>query len=1162
MEVKYTQEQKSAIYSRGGSILVGAAAGSGKTTVLSERIVSMLADQSVPLDASRILVLTFSKAAASDMKQKIKKKLNEAVVKEPGNLYLRKQQKLLKRARISTVHSFCAQVLREYFSTLGIAPDFSIAEDGFTESIKQRAMERAMEQSYEMFPERMKDLVNNFGRARSDREASEAVLNLYEFEQTLAWPDKWERMVLGEIESGVVPQETGWGKEAQRQASELLDEAIRISESNLNTASEAAPDALSYLEKLQNETEYIKRLKRALDTWNYQLLSSVLSEKREAVRPPTKMENEIKELIKGRRGHISRIIKKVSDQSFFSFSIDNANELQEKQYPLVKTLFEAKKLYSEALMSLKDERNFFEYNDLEAYTLRLLYDDEGKRSDVAEAISLCYDQIFVDEFQDTNERQKAIFDAISKNGNNLFYVGDVKQSIYSFRRADPSIFMRVREEYEANKDVFPQYISLQHNFRSSKQVIDSVNRIFDPLMTKKFGGIDYAKGDRLKKAEDTATTDNCDQIGMELSLILGDGDDEAKYVANKIKQMLIEHYLVEDDETKKLRPCRPEDFCILIRTSKNNYERFQKALERINIPCVAPGNDNFFEASEIRTIISLLKVVDNPRRDVDVATVLLSPIGGYDVDELVKLRLIDRKKKLWQLLIERHSIKDNEFIDFIRELRKKATRLSVEEFVGTAITDSNAEVLLTAPPESQRRKERLFALIDYASTFMNYGGRDLRDFLRFCDSAAEHERGPSMGRGDSYGVTITTVHKAKGLEWPIVFIADIGHKFNLSDSNASGVLFDSACGVGMKLRMENEQGTYTETSPSYRTISQKKATESRAEEMRILYVALTRAKQKDFVTANISDDKDDSGFSILKKRRDDLIEGDILPGIASSSTNWLSWVLMSFCSNGFLGPDNVNETEINGSMSLSFVNKELDDEETLKEESEFDTSETVEAINERIYASYPHSEATALPTKITVTQMVHGPSFRKVVLSRPSFVRGGNLSAAEQGTAVHRFMEVCDLKAAAEDPAKEIERLRDSGFLDGDEAESISVSAIAEFFSSELGKKVIESKKVLREYAFLDTITAEEYKEGLWNSREEKILIQGVADCVLVREKNGVLIDFKTDRLKETEDFITRYKKQLFYYKNSLEKILGIPIIECYLWSFYLGKAIPVDLSQ
>ena len=557
-------------------------------------------------------------------------------------------------------------------------------------------------------------------------------------------------------------------------------------------------------------------------------------------------------------------------------------------------------------------------------------------------------------------------------------------------------------------------------------------------------------------------------------------------------------------------------------------------------------------------MISLLRTVDNPRRDVDVAAVLLSPIGGYDVDELVKLRLIDRKKKLWQLLLERQDSRNIEFIDFIRGLRKKAASLSVEEFVGAAITDSNAEVLLTAPPESELRKERLFALIDYASTFMQFGGRDLRDFLRYCDAAAERGKGPVMGGGDSYGVTITTVHKAKGLEWPLVFVVDLGHRFNLTDSSASGVLFDAACGVGMKLRMENEDGVYTETSPSFRAISQKKTVDSKSEEMRILYVALTRAKQKVFLSAAVKDEKEDSAIAMMDKRRDDLVDGRILPGIASASIDWLSWILMSFCSNGFKGPREEGIAEVRGSMSMAFMDKVPDNEMIEKEEAEYDTRETVEAINTRIYSCYPYPEATALPTKLSVTQIVHGPNLRKVILSRPSFVRGGRLSATEQGTAVHRFMEVCDLKSAAEDPGKEIARLKEGNYLDADEADSIRVEAISAFFESDLGQRALSSNQVLREYAFLDTITAGEYKKDLVSSQDEQILIQGIADCVLVGSDSAVLIDFKTDRLKESADFTERYSKQLFYYRNSLQKILDKPIDECYLWSFYLGKAIPV----
>ena len=1160
MDVRYTKEQKAAIYGRGGSILVGAAAGSGKTTVLSERIVSMLSDETAPVDASRILVLTFSKAAAADMKQKIRKKLNEAIMKHPGDLYIKKQQKLLKRARISTIHSFCGQLLREYFSTLNISPDFSIAEEGFTESMKQRALESALEQCYEQFPDRMGDLVSNFGRARSDREVAEAVSQLYEFEQTLAWPGKWEKKILEEGQCSDQRQ-TGWGRESRKQTIDALDEAVKIAECNILIASEEVPGDMKFLEKLQGEADLLKRLRRALEEWNTDLAVSVLNESRPRVTIPSKVSEESDGQIRAGRDHINGLLKRLKERSVYSFTEEEVSRLQGLQYPLVKTLIDAKDLYAKVLDDAKKERNFFEYDDLEAYALRLLYDEDGNRNDTALSVASCYDQIFVDEFQDTNERQKAIFDAISKNGDNLFYVGDVKQSIYSFRRADPNVFMGVRDQFEPNGEHYPRYIALQHNFRSSKQVIDGVNGIFDPLMTKKFGGVDYVRGDRLEKDPDQEGWTPDDPVGMELALVTGDEKNEAGYVALKIKEMLDSGYPVQDESGQKARPCRPEDFCILLRAAKNNYERFRDALDAFNIPCAAPGNDDFFNSSEIRIMMSLLRVADNPRRDVDLAAVLLSPIGGYEIDEIVKLRLIDRKKKLWQLLLERSSARDVKFIEFIRKLRKKASRLSLVEFVGAAVTDSDAEVLLTAPPESQRRKERLFALIDYASTFMKYGGRDLRDFIRHCDIAAEQGKGPSLGGGEAFGVTITTVHKAKGLEWPIVFVPDTDRRFNLRDSSAYGVIFDSNCGIGMKLRLESGEGTYMETSPSFRTIAQKKVIEAKAEEMRILYVALTRAKQKVFITAGVTDGKEDAALSLIKSKENRLINGEVFPGIASGVNDFISWILLGYCSKGFGDDIGKDGTEEHNSMRLSVIDGLPEKRDTGKKTEVYADEETVEAINDRLGFVYPDLEATLLPTKITVTQMVHGPDVRKVILSRPSFAKGGKLSATEQGTAMHRFMEVCDLHAASEDPAAEIKRLKEGHFMDEREADSIRPDAVSAFFDSELGKRVLDAEKVYREYPFLDTISAGEYEEGLWNDMDEQILIQGVADCIITGHDHAVIIDFKTDRIRDPEEFKVRYSRQLYYYRNSLQKILSVPITECYLWSFFLGEAIPVEFG-
>ncbi|MBQ8996217.1 MAG: UvrD-helicase domain-containing protein, partial [Oscillospiraceae bacterium] len=1113
MAEKFTNEQKQAIQSRGGSILVGAAAGSGKTTVLSERIVSMLANEDNPLDASKILVLTFSNSAASEMRQRIKRKLNERIAKDPGNSYLKRQQRQLRRARISTVHSFCAQLLREYFSSLNIPPDFTIADEVFSESLKRRALEQAMEECYSLIPDEMGELVRNFGRSRSDKEVVSAVSQLYEFEQTIAWPEKWEKMVLADSDPSIDPKSTGWGKYAREQVHELLDEAEKITRGSLALVSEVVPGDVRFSDRLQMDLVTIRELRHAVDSWNAELIDVLLNEKKPSFQIPRSLPEEIKDRFRARKDLVKDLLSRVGDKTAFAFSKESVSQCLSLQYPLMKTLIRIKEQYQKNLTELKEERKYFEYNDLETYSLQLLYKADGSISDEAASISSCYDQIFVDEFQDTNERQKAIFDAISHDGKNLFFVGDVKQSIYSFRRADPTIFMKVRDDYEGSEGEFPRYIALQHNFRSSKQVINSVNRIFDPLMTRKFGGVDYNKNDRLVKGDIPDSKEPQDPVGMELILVEGEGNIEENYVASRVKDMLDHGYPICDGDT--IRPCRPEDFCILLRTAKNNFERFRTALNRYDIPCSAPGNDNFFESSEIRTMISLLRAIDNPRRDVDIVTVMLSPIGGFSVDDVVKLRLLDRKKKLWQLLLQQTDTRSIKFVNFLRSLREKASHLSVEELVGAAITDSEAEILLTAPPESERRKERLFALIDYASSYVQFGGKDLRDFLRHCESAADQGRGPSLGVGGDVGVTITTIHKAKGLEWPIVITANTEHQFNMSDSRSASVLFDAQCGAGMKLRQESEDGPYMETSPIYRTISQKKQFESKAEEMRILYVALTRARQKNIVTASFADKKEGEALKTVEKQKSRIVNGEVLPGIASTANSSLAWMLMSYAAEGLGNTVLDGATETDGTLSLKTTSKALEVSLSGEKPVKENVDDTVKEINRRTRFVYPNWEMTNLPTKITVTEMTHGDGFGSVILSRPSFAKAGRLSAAEQGTAIHRFMEVCDFTAAASDPVQEIKRLVQGQYLDEREAESIRPESVSAFFNSELGKQVLNAKQVLREYSFLDFVPAREYKDGLKSAGDEQILLQGIADCVLIQEDQAILIDFKTDRVKD-----------------------------------------------
>ena len=1156
MAERFTDEQRAAIESRDGSVLVGAAAGSGKTTVLSERITQMLADESCGLDASRILVLTFSSAAAAEMRSRIKSKLNARLEQNPDDPYLKHQQRQLRRARISTVHAFCAQLIREYFSSLDLPLDFTILDENYADSLKRRAMEQAMETCYRDHPTETALLAGEFGRSRSDQEVTEIVSALDTFEQTLAWPEKWEEKALQDADPDRDPFDTEWGRYSVALAKEMLSDAARIAQ-ELIRMMEGYPNPQAL-----EDAEIVSGIRRYVEAGDWERASIALNAaKFPRLSCPKEMEEEEKDIYKKVRERMRNQIKDLKEKTLFGYSREELRVLMAQQLPLLHALFLVKKEYRSALTALKLDRKALEYDDLEAFALKLLYAEEGSFSQEACSVAACYDQIFVDEFQDTNERQEAIFNAVSLGRNNLFYVGDVKQSIYSFRRADPTIFIRLREEYEAHKGDYPRYIALPQNFRSSGPVIDAVNKIFDPLMTKNFGGSDYAGADRLLKGRDIEITD---PIGMELQYFTGEKEEEAAAVAQRIRQMLTEQYPVKKGDT--FRPCRAEDFCILLRTAVNNYERFRKALEDLNIPCRAPGSEAFFDCSEIRIMVSLLRVVDNPRRDVDLAAVMLSPIGTFTMDDLVALRLKDRRKKLWQLLLMQEDEQSEEFVEKIRSLRAKAAVMSVAEFIGFAMTMMDAETLLTAPPESEARKERLHALIDYAAGYAQYGGRDLRDFLRHCEQAEEQGKGPATSVSAGSGVTITTIHKAKGLEWPVVILADAGHGFNFQDSNIGNGFFDAVTGAGFKLRMEDEDGFYMKESPSAQAIRRKKRSDTVSEELRVLYVALTRAQQKILVTATLKGNRKERTADMLREQIDkksrELMQGTVLRSTAVAAGSPLDWILLSYCAAGFTGDLPENEAVDIGPLRIVLRTEGEEEEDKVQEIPVYDTETLTAEIEKRLAFRYPYEWAAKLPTKVTVTELSHNEGEKKRYYTRPSFMRGGQLAAVERGTAVHRFMELCDYRAAAEDPEKEIERLRSGQFLEDRVIRAIRPEQIRAFFQSDIGVRLLRAERVLREYPFLDQVPASEVDQELPADSGEKVLIQGVADAVLIEKDRAVILDFKTDRVDNIQELGKRYRKQMYFYSRSISEMLELPIKECFLWSFHLDQSVRVTFLE
>jgi len=1155
-EIRLTEEQKRAIGTP-GSMLVGAGAGSGKTFVLTERIARMLSDRSDPIPASRILVLTFSRAAAREMKQKIRRRLAEMIAADPGDRHLREQQKMLRRTHIGTVHSFCSKILREFFSEAGISPDFKLASDDQSRALRTRALEQTMDTLSEEDPVSAGILAGNFGRSRSDREAMEAVRSLYEFEQNLTDPSAWEAKALRQTAAGSSFEGSG----AAGEASEVLCEQFREMLSLVNRA--------EYLFSLEGSSskayknfcdlrDHCAQMMSLLEKGDLAGASSKAGEKPYSgnITVPKTVDADTAKKVRAAKDVYKDLLEKTV--KMISEELGESNGSRERQADVSAALIKAVNCFSQIFSGMKRDRAVLEYDDLELLTIRLFYKEDGSFTDIAGAVAERYDAVLVDEFQDTNERQKLIFDAVSSGGKDLFCVGDVKQSIYSFRKADPSIFIGMKEKCGAEGG--PVYQPLNSNFRSDERVINAVNSVFSPLMTPGFGGTDYSNGDCLVHDSGRIDTDNGAECGIEYHSIDCDSDDLPGAVAGYIAGILKSGYRVADGEGT--RPVREEDICILLRSMKGRAGKYADALEKAGIRYSSSSSQDYFESYEIMVVMSLLRAVSNPARDIDLAAVMMSPVCGYTLDEFVRLRLKGGRERLWSTVKGSDDARSVRLRELIEGLRKKASAMSAEEIVREAVEDSEAEILLTYPPDTYRRRARLRALIEYAASYTAFGGGGLADFIRFAEAAAEKGNGPELPDSASSGVLITSVHKAKGLEWPVVVIADADRKFNTSGIGQSGVLFDQRAGMGSKIRVETVNGLWMDKTPEFGTISVLKTAELKEEELRILYVALTRAKQKAAVFAAKAGDGSRDVKKFERASSCAGTDGRLSPMFVSECSTFSDWIALAYGIAGFGPSDAGNGRAVRG--DLMYVQGSPDDyaaevQENVAAEAAADEL-LVSEIDRRVGFSYSSGGVVQIPTTLSVTQLTEAS--RPALSHRPEFVKKKGLTPAERGTALHEFMQHCDPDAALKDPGAEAQRLRDRQFLTEEAAASIDLDAVRAFFEGRLGKEILNADRIYREYSYMDSVPAIRVIPDVDPSHEnDRIIIQGTADCVIEKGGELTILDYKTDRAGRPEDLLRRYTDQIREYSRSIGSRLGMPVREAVIWSFHLNCEVPVDLS-
>lgn len=1183
MSRKWTPEQENAINSTGGSILVSAAAGSGKTSVLVERVIKQIIDLDNPIDIDKFLIVTFTKAAAQEMRSRISARLSEMISKNPQNSHLHNQQIMLKCASLGTIHSFCASIIRENFYKLGISPKFRIAEESEISIIKNQAMEKTLNDFYEFQNPDFIYTANLFGNEKNDNSLSLIIEQIYDFTRSLPFPKKWMNNVCKMYENITPVKDSPWGKIAVNFAKKSFTEVQKILSQIKTVSSKNENIQKSYGEAIEKDLSEANSIMESLNIESWDKIAEKITQFSFSKFKPLRCKDcdFEKNVISEKRKYAKNLIE--NSKKYFTFSeLGTINSL--KKFKVVtKTLFEVTNYFCEEISYLKTIKNIADYSDLEHWTIKLLSKDtdsgEINPSDIAFEISNRYAEIMVDEYQDINEIQNTIFKLINNN-NKMFCVGDVKQSIYKFRHSKPQIFLGKKSDYRLyskEENNYPAKIILGKNFRSNPKIIDSINFIFESIMSEEAGEIQYNDEEKLVPGIYKEETQN-DECDINFSIIdtsqSQENSDilEADFIAEKITEMIHQKYKVIENGTE--RPITYSDFCILMRSSNAHAHIYASRLLEQGIPAWSETKEKFLDTSEISNIISILQTINNPVQDIPLISAMMSPIFGFNVDELSEIRESDRNN-LFYFAVKKSSEngmkKCTDFLEKINYWRKISCTVPCGELIEFIYQDTDYPALCLAKAKGEVKKANLELLIQYAEKFENQYHKGLSGFLDYIENIRQKKSDlepASISSEYENTVKIMSIHKSKGLEFPVCIVSGCGKKFNF-DKNK--VIINSDFGPAMKLK--NDEGTLQFDNLMRKAVFSQNQNEDISEEMRIFYVALTRAKQKLFLIASIKEPTKIIEKSLILTQGTD----NISPFEVKNSSSFASWIILCICQstlrNKLCNIMNLNEyiSEKNSkhlNWDINLISPEPECSETLDNYEECaETQNSVEnfdaawrqIINDRFDFVYPYKEFINLPLKISASMMNQSGDWEQYTAnSKPSFASEKNFTPAQKGTALHKFMCFANFKRATLNGVKsEINYLLSEEFLTVKESESLNVTQIQKFINSPLAKRILQSKKVLREQRFSVKIPPELLNKHAISEKisDTFVVMQGALDCAFQENGKYVIVDYKTDKTENIKDLYEKYSTQLNLYKYALEKISGINVKELIIYSFYLNES-------
>lgn len=1125
------------------------------------------------------------------MREKILEAIYKKIEENPEDENLQKQVILLNKASISTIHSFCLDVIKNNFYEIDVSANTRIADDSEILLLQQEVIDDLFEEKYEEEDSNFIKLIKTYTKYNQDEVLKDLILRVYSYIQASPFPEEWleEQIEKLNIEDGTNFSDTVWGKIITENANQILEDSI-LKLQNIRTKMTRFPELDKFTAKIEDDIDKYTYIQNNLSDWDT-AVEAINTLKNATWIKDQKITNDLKDEAKDVRESTKDEFKKV--KKLMNCSSEEAVQDIKYMYPILKMLKDLILEFSQKFYQRKREKNIMDFSDMEHLALKILVkkDENGNivKSEIAKKYENKFEEIAIDEYQDSNLVQEYILTSVSR-GNNIFMVGDVKQSIYKFRQARPKLFLDKYDSYKLEPvNGEDRKIQLFKNFRSRSNILDFTNLVFEDIMSRELGNIEYNQDEYLNLGANFEEIQNQDyKTELEILDLSEENDDiwktdeeeteeeqekvedvvlEARFVARKIKELIDSKYQIIDKKTGR-RDIQYKDIAILLRTSSGVANVYEKEISELEIPVYSDSSSQYLQSVEIETIMSLLRIINNPMQDIPLVTVMRSPIGNFTDNELIEIRMADRNSSFYEALLKSDLEKAHRFLSLLKELREDEEYMTLDEWIWNIYTKTGYMNYVNLMPNGALRVSNLRMLFERAKQYEEASFKGLYNFINFIDKIKFNQEDLKAAKiiGENENVVrIMTIHKSKGLEFPVVILAGVGKQFNFRDLNGK-ILLDQDLGMGPQY-IDSDRYIEFKTLAK-KALAIKAKNEAISEEMRILYVALTRAKEKLIIVGRQKDvNKKMSEKQKLLEIYSTIDDNKINPYLLQKYKTYLDWLELIYLKEGVANTKNLFTVNINKREKTSVkIENEVEDisKKIIEESNKNNDEQEKEKIKEILNWQYKHQSIEGIPTKTSVSKLKEKREQEVQITQEPKFINEEaktKLTGAQKGTLIHLCLQ--KMKETEEYNLEKIteliEELKDKEIITEIEVQNIDKEKLLEYTNSQLWTELKQAKEIHKEHPFYINIKASRIYNQINKEDDEDILVQGVIDLFFIdKDDKLILVDYKTDYVQNENELVEEYKGQLDLYKEALEQSLNKKVDKMCIYSVYLNKLIEI----